>query len=82
MANGVAVDEAGNGRKLKWRVERLEEWRKEIDDLKPELMAHEIHQLNNKMDRLTGVVIKVGISIVGSAVVFAFTVFALIGGPQ
>lgn len=82
MGNGVTVDEPGNGREVRWRLRRVEERLAEIEELKPEVMAYEIHQINSKVDRLTGVVIKVGISIVGSAIVFAFTVFALIGGPQ
>lgn len=78
----MTMEAEGNGRYLRWRVDRLEERVEDIEELEPKLMAERMGVLNQKVDRLTGVVIKVGVSIVASAIVFAFTVFALIGGPS
>lgn len=51
---------------------------KELEELRPEIVAERVQILSAKVDRLTGVIVKVGVGVVGSAIAFAFSVFALV----
>ena len=64
---------------LRWRVNSLWDWKKKIEDLKPEVMAYELGELRKDVIALKRAFYTFALSVVGSSVVFAFTVFALLG---
>lgn len=64
---------------LPWRVWQLERFQKRVEELKPEVMAFELGELRKDVTALKRAFYTFAISVVGSSVVFAFTVFALLG---
>lgn len=68
----TSFEAEGNGRLLRWRLDRVEARLTEIEKVKPELLAYEIAQLNKKLAVLTKVFVTVGISTVTGAILLAF----------
>jgi hypothetical protein len=64
---------------LVWRVDELFRWKKRIDDLKPDVMAFELGELRKDVNALRRALYTFALSVVLAALVFAFSVFALIG---
>lgn len=62
-----------------WRLNNVIDRVKKIEDLKPEVMAYEISEVRKDVNSLKRAFYTFSFSVVGSAVVFAFTVFALLG---
>ena len=67
---------------LRWRIDALATSLDDIEEADPKLMRYELRALNRKLDSLLKAIIAVGVGVVSSAIVFAFTVFALLGGPS
>lgn len=66
--------EEGNGRLLKWRLDRLEERLEAIEAVNPKLLAYEIAQINKRLSLLVRVFVTIGISTVTGAILLAYTV--------
>jgi hypothetical protein len=62
-----------------WRVKNVEDRVSKIEDLKPEVMAYEISEMRKDIDAMKRAFYTFAFSVVGSAILFAFTVFALLG---
>lgn len=71
MGNGVTADTPGNGREIRWRLGRVEERLREIEEADPKLMRFEMQQMNRKLDLLLKVLVTVGISTVTGAILLA-----------
>lgn len=48
---------------LGWRIGRLEDWRREIEALKPEVQAEVLRRVEKKIDTLTKVIISLALSV-------------------
>jgi hypothetical protein len=66
---------------LPWRVRSLEVWRRDIDKLEPPVMAFELKALRDDVQSLRRAFYTFAFSTVGAAIIFAFSVFALLGKP-
>lgn len=64
---------------ISFRVRSLESRMRRIEDLKPEVMAYEIQETRSEIRALKRAFYTFAFSVVGSAILFAFTVFALLG---
>lgn len=65
---------------ISWDINELKRWRREdIDPLKPAIMAYEITELRKDVQAMKRAFYTFAFSVVGSSVLFAFTVFALLG---
>lgn len=62
-----------------YRLRSLERRVREIEEVKPDVIAERVAQLTRRVDTLIKVGIGILIALVGSSITFAFTVFALIG---
>ncbi len=71
------VDQPANG--LGWRIGQLERFQTRIEALKPEVMAYELGELRKDVNSLKRALYTFAFGCVGSAVIFAFTVFSLLG---
>lgn len=72
-------EEAPGGNGVRWDIRDLVRRVKKIEDLKPEVMSYELTELRKDVNSLKRAFYTFSFSVVGSAVVFAFTVFALLG---
>lgn len=72
-------DEGGGTERLPWYIGDLRRRVKKIEDLKPEVMAYEMGEIRKDITALKRAFYTFAFSVVGSAIVFAFTVFALLG---
>lgn len=68
---------ATNG--VQYRLKSLEDWRAEIEKLQPPVMAYEIGQLRDEVRSLKRAFYTFAFSTVGASIIFAFSVFALLG---
>lgn len=68
---------ATNG--VQYRLKSLEDWRAEIEKLQPPVMAYEIGQLREEVRSLKRAFYTFAFSTVGASIIFAFSVFALLG---
>lgn len=62
----------GNGRLLRWRVDRLEDRVEEIEEVNPKLLAYEVAQINRRLSLLVKVFVTIGVSTVTGAILLAF----------
>lgn len=68
----MSAEAEGNGRYLRWRLDRVEARLDEIEKVKPEQIAWQVAELNKKLATLTRIFITVGISTVTGAILLAF----------
>lgn len=64
---------------IHWRLGDLDRRVKNIEDLKPEVMAFEVKETRDDVKALKRAFYTFAFSVVGSTILFAFTVFALLG---
>lgn len=64
-----------------WRVEGLEKRLAVIEDLRPQVMAFELQELRKDVASLRKALLTFSLTVAGSAIIFAFSVFALLGHP-
>lgn len=64
---------------IPYRVDDLGRRVSRLEELKPEVVAYEVSSLRDEVHGLKRAFYTFAFSVVGSAVVFAFSVFALIG---
>lgn len=76
---GEYADDAAPTNGVRFRLHIIESRLKRIEDLKPEVMAYEISETRNEVRALKRAFYTFAFSVVGSSILFAFTVFALIG---
>jgi hypothetical protein len=73
------VPDQPNGGSIAWRIKNLETWKAEIDKLEPPVMAFELKALRDDVRSLRRAFYTFAFSTVGAAIIFAFSVFALLG---
>lgn len=64
---------------VQWRLNDLDRRMKQIESLKPDVMAFEVKETRDDVKALKRAFYTFAFSVVGSTIVFAFTVFALLG---
>lgn len=64
---------------IQWRISDLDRRVKNIESLKPEVMAFEVKETRDDVKALKRAFYTFAFSVVGSTILFAFTVFALLG---
>lgn len=72
-----ADDTPRNG--VGWRLADLDRRMKRIEELKPEVMAFEVKETRDDVRALKRAFYTFAFSVVASTILFAFTVFALLG---
>jgi hypothetical protein len=70
----------GNGRELKWRVDQHDKRLDHLERFEPAVMTQQLKELDRDVTSLKRAFYTFAFGIVGSAIVFAFSVFALLGG--
>jgi hypothetical protein len=61
------------------RVDELWRWKERIDELQPAVMAFELRETRKEVAGLKRALYTFALGVVGSSIIFAFTVFALLG---
>lgn len=79
MGEGIHEGGAPSLTNLKYRIDELFRWKKTIDDLKPEVMAYELGELRKDVLSLRRALYTFALSVVLASLVFALSVFALLG---
>lgn len=72
-------DEQADGAYLPYRVRELERRLDRVDDLKLDVLAERVVEMREDVQSLRRAFYTFAFSVVGSAIVFAFTVFGLLG---
>jgi hypothetical protein len=60
-------------------IAELKRWRNDIDRVNPSVLAERVKNLNEDVKALKKALYTFAFTVAGSAVLFAFTVFALLG---
>jgi len=73
------MTEPGNGNRLRWQVDEHARRLEKLERLEPAVMRQKIDDLSQDVSSLKRAFYTFAFGVVGSAIVFAFTVFALLG---
>jgi hypothetical protein len=76
----MAANGEADARRLGWEVTQLTRKVERIEAMKLDVIVDRQTEMADDLKSLRRIVVQVGVGIVSSAVVFAFTVFALLGG--
>jgi hypothetical protein len=68
-----------NGRRTAWMVENLDKRVGRLEQFEPAVMSQQLRDLDRDVTSLKRAFYTFAFGVVGSAVMFAFTVFALLG---
>jgi len=72
-------DDPGDGRRLAWRVDDHDKRLERLEKFEPAVMTSKLTELDKDVTALKRAFYTFAFGVVGSAIVFAFTVFALLG---
>ena len=73
------MTEPGNGNRLRWQVDEHTRRLEKLERFEPAVMRQKIEDLGQDVSSLKRAFYTFAFGVVGSAIIFAFTVFALLG---